>query len=252
MSKNTYIYGKNAILEAIEINQRVFNKILISDSLRNDEKIEQIKKKAKANGIIYQFVKKEKIDSLTDKSNHQGIIALISPINYFDLDDFIDNNKNNENSSIIMLDGVEDSQNLGAIIRTAVCAGIKGIIIPSRRGALINSIVEKTSAGAINRISIIKTNSLVNAIQRLKEENYWVIASDHNAKDNYYDINYTDMKFVIIMGAEHSGISKALLKLSDYIVKIPMLTDFNSLNVSNAAAILLFEYVRQIKASKRG
>ena len=126
-----------------------------------------------------------------------------------------------------------------------MCAGIDGIVLPSRRGVLVNSTVEKTSAGAINHISIIKTNSLVNTIQKLKENNYWVIASDHHAEQNYYDIDYTDMNFAIIMGAEHTGISKSLLKLSDFKVKIPMLTNFNSLNVSNAAAVILFEYVRQ-------
>ena len=157
------------------------------------------------------------------------------------MDDFIKNIGGN----IVILDGVEDSHNVGAIIRTCVCAGIKGIILPSRRGVLINSTVEKTSAGAINRISVIKVNSLVNAVQKLKENDYWVIASDHHAKDNYYDINYTDMNFALIMGAEHAGISKSLLKLSDFIVKIPMLTNFNSLNVSNAAAIILFEGVKQ-------
>ena len=252
MSDITYIYGKNAIIEALEVQERTFNKILIADNLHKDEKIEQIKAMAKSNGVIFQFVKKEKLDILTEKANHQGVVALISPIKYCDLENFIDKNREDYNSSLIVLDGVEDPHNLGAIIRTAVCAGIKGIMIPSRRGALVNSIVEKTSAGAINHISIVKVNSLVNAIQRLKDENYWVIASDHHAKDNCYDINYTDMKFVLIMGAEHSGISKSLLKLSDYTVKIPMLTDFNSLNVSNATAVLLFEYVRQKITNKRG
>ena len=122
-------------------------------------------------------------------------------------------------TSVVILDGVEDSHNLGAIIRSAVCAGVKGIILPSRRGVLINSTVEKTSAGAVNNISVIKVNSLVNAVQKLKENNYWVIASDHHAEDNYYNINYTDMNFALIMGAEHSGISKSLLKLSDFKVK---------------------------------
>ena len=146
----------------------------------------------------------------------------------------------------MILDGVEDSHNVGAIIRSCVCAGVKGIVLPSRRGVLINSTVEKTSAGAVNHISIIKVNSLVNAIQRLKENDYWVIASDHHAKDNYYDVDYTDMNFALIMGAEHAGVSKSLLKLSDFVVKIPMLTNFNSLNVSNAAAIILFESTRQL------
>ena len=118
---------------------------------------------------------------------------------------------------------------------------------------MVNSTVEKTSAGAVNHISIIKVNSIVNTVQRLKEKNYWVIAADHHSNDNYYDIDYTDMNFALIMGAEHAGISKSLLKLADFKVKIPMLTNFNSLNVSNATAIILFESVKQqlTKNSKR-
>ena len=248
------IYGKNSIIEALEANTREFNKILISNTSRSDEKIEKIKDLAKKYSIVFQFVNKEKLNQLVPEARHQGVIAQVSPIKYIDLDDFIEKNSN-ELTSIVILDGVEDSHNLGAIIRSAVCAGVKGIILPSRRGVLVNSTVEKTSAGAINHISIIKVNSIVNAVQRLKEKNYWVIASDHHAEDNYYDIDYTDMNFAIIMGAEHTGISKSLLKLADFKVKIPMLTNFNSLNVSNAAAIILFESVRQKLATnsrKRG
>ena len=160
-----------------------------------------------------------------------------------DLDTFLE--LQHTNASIIILDGIEDSHNLGAIIRTAVCAGVSGIIIPSRRNVQVNSIVEKTSAGAINHIPIIKVNSLTNAVEKLKKSNWWIIATDASAKDNYYDINYCDMNSAIIMGAEHAGVSKSLLKASDYIVKIPMLKDFNSLNVSNALAIIIFESVRQ-------
>ncbi len=248
------IYGKNAIIEALETGTREFNRILISNTARADEKIEKIKNLAKKNGVIFQFVGKEKLNQLAPEARHQGIIAQIAPIKYENLDDFIEKNSS-ELTSVIILDGVEDSHNLGAIIRSAVCAGVKGIILPSRRGVLINSTVEKTSAGAVNHISIIKVNSIVNAVQRLKEKNYWVIAADHHSKDNYYDIDYTDMNFALIMGAEHAGISKSLLKLSDFVVKIPMLTNFNSLNVSNATAIILFESVRQnltIKSKKRG
>ena len=183
------------------------------------------------------------------EARHQGVIAQVSPIKYEDLEDFIEKNSN-ELTSVVILDGVEDSHNLGAIIRSCVCAGVKGIILPSRRGVLINSTVDKTSAGAVNHISIIKVNSIVNAVQRLKEKNYWVIAADHHAKDNYYDIDYTDMNFALIMGAEHAGISKSLMKLSDFQVKIPMLTNFNSLNVSNATAIILFESVKQKNVKK--
>ena len=238
------IYGRNAIIEALESGSREFNRILISNTSRADEKIEKIKELAKKNGVIFQFVNKEKLNQLAVEVRHQGVIAQVAPIKYEELDDFIERNSS-EITSVVILDGVEDSHNLGAIIRSAVCAGVKGIILPSRRGVLVNSTVEKTSAGAVNHISIIKVNSIVNAVQRLKEKNYWVIAADHHSKDNYYDVDYTDINFALIMGAEHSGISKSLLKLSDFKVKIPMLTNFNSLNVSNATAIILFESVRQ-------
>ena len=251
---NTFIYGKNSVIEALESNKREFNRILISNTSRSDEKIEKIKELAKKRGVIFQFVSKEKLNQIAQEARHQGVIAQVAPVKYVDLDEFIE--KNSEVlTSVVILDGVEDSHNLGAIIRSCVCAGVKGIILPSRRGVLVNSTVEKTSAGAVNHISIIKVNSIVNAVQRLKEKNYWVIAADHHSKDNYYDIDYTDMNFALIMGAEHAGVSKSLLKLSDFIVKIPMLTNFNSLNVSNAAAIILFEAVKQklsTESKKRG
>ena len=231
MENNTIVYGKNAVIEALEANNRTFNKILISSNAHSDSKIEKIKELASKQGIVFQFVNMQKLNQIEPEGRHQGVIAQISPVKYIELDDFIEKHKG-ELTKVVVLDGVEDSHNVGAIIRSCVCAGVKGIILPSRRGVLINSTVEKTSAGAVNHISIIKVNSLVNA-------------SDHHAKDNYFNIDYTNMNFALIMGAEHAGISRSLLKLSDFVVKIPMLTNFNSLNVSNAAAIILFEMVRQ-------
>ncbi len=244
MTEEHFIYGKNSIIEALESGEREFNKILISNSARNDEKIKKIKKLAQNNGVVFQFVNKEKLNQIAPEYNHQGILALIAPINYLPLDNFLETNSDKK-QTVVILDGVEDSHNLGAIIRSCVCAGVDAIILPSRRGVLINSTVEKTSAGAVNHIKIIKVNSIVNAVQKLKEHDYWVIASDHHSNNNYYDVDYTDISIALIMGAEHAGISKSLLKLSDYKVAIPMLTNFNSLNVSNATAIILFEIVKQ-------
>ncbi len=237
------IYGKNSIIEALVANNREINKILISKNIHTDTKISKIKELAQERGIIFQFVAKEKFQPYAE-FNHQGVIAQISPIKYMDLDEFLEN-KNYVNSSLVILDGVEDSHNLGAIIRTCVCAGVDGIIIPSRRNVQVNSTVEKISAGAINYIPIIKVNSLVNAVQKLKDNNWWIIATDASAKDNYYDVKYNDMNFAIIMGAEHAGVSKSLLKASDFIVKIPMQNSFNSLNVSNALSAIIFETLRQ-------
>lgn len=242
MEKTDFIYGKNSVIEALTSGKREINKILISRNLHTDSKIEKIKELAQSKGIIFQFVGKEKFLDYQEY-NHQGVIAQISPIKYTDIDDFIETHK--ENSSVVVLDGVEDVHNIGAIIRTCVCAGIDGIIIPSRRNSPITSVVEKTSAGAVNHIPIIKVNSLSSTIQKLKNNNWWVIATDASSKDTCYDINYCDMNFALIMGAEHAGVSKSLLKMSDFQVKIPMLKDFNSLNVSAATAIIVFEAVRQ-------
>ena len=235
------IFGKNSVTEAL-ISNREINKILISKTIHADAKINKIKDLAREKGVVFQFVAKEKFTPYAEY-NHQGIIAQISPIKYTDLDEFLE--KPHSCESLVILDGVEDAHNLGAIVRTCVCAGVSGIIIPSRRNVQINATVEKSSAGAINHIPIIKVNSLVNAIQKLKNSDWWVVATDASGNDNYYDIDYTDMNFALVMGAEHAGVSKSILKLSDFTVKIPMFKKFNSLNVSNAMSVIIFETVRQ-------
>lgn len=241
------IFGKNSVLEALETKEREINKVLISNSVHTDGKIAKIKELCQKQGIIFQFLPKEKFSQYSE-FNHQGVIAHISPIKYVELEDFL--SKEHKNCSVVMLDGVEDAQNLGSIIRTCVCAGVEAVIIPSRRSAQVNSIVEKTSAGAVNHISVIKVNSPVSALQQMQEHNWWVIAAEADAKDNYYDVNYCDMNFVLVMGAEHAGVSKSILKLSDFQVKIPMMKKFNSLNVSNALSAIIFETVRQKSIKK--
>lgn len=244
-STDDIIYGKNSVIEALS-GDREINKVLISKTNHSDNKIEQIKELAQQKGIVFQFVGKEKFQAYAGL-NHQGVIAQVAPIKYVELDDFIETHGND--SSLVILDGVEDVHNIGAIIRTCVCAGIDGIVIPSRRNCQITSVVEKTSAGAVNHIDIIKVNSISGAVQRLKDKNWWVIATDASSEKNYFDIDYSDMNFAIIMGGEHSGVSKTLLKMADFQVKIPMLKEFNSLNVANAMSIIVYESVRQ-KLSK--
>ena len=192
------IYGKNSVLEALNVGNREINKILISKNIHSDIKINKIKELAANRGIVFQFVGREKFQPY-EEFNHQGIIAMVAPIKYMELEDFIQQCKLKSGyCSVVLLDGVEDAHNLGAIIRTCVCAGVDGIIIPSRRNVQVNSVVEKISAGAVNHIPIIKVNSPVNAIQRLKENDWWVIATDASASDNYYDVKYNDMNFAII------------------------------------------------------
>lgn len=247
MEKNNnekdFIYGKNSILEALKNNPRRINKIIISKNIHSDIKINEIIEIAKFEKIVFQFVPKEKFVNFKDIA-HQGIIAFVAPIEYMELDDFIELNK--KNAKLVALDGVQDPHNLGAIIRTCVCAGFDGIILSQRKNTLVTSIVEKTSAGAVNHIPIILVNSLSSALERLKKRDYWIIAADAKGKDNYFEVDYTDMNIVIVMGSEGAGVSKTILNTSDIIVKIPMLCNFNSLNVSNAAAILIYEVTKQI------
>ena len=238
-----FIFGKNSVIGALENYKGRINKILISKSAGVDVKIKEITELARQNKISFQFVPKEKLQKYKDV-NHQGVIAFVSPIEYKSLDVLFET-KEDEYKKIIILDGIEDSHNLGAIIRTAVCAGFDAIILPQHRGALINSTTEKTSAGAVNSINIIKVNSLTDAVKKLKDNNYWVIAADAHGKDNYFEVDYTDMNLALVMGAEHAGVSKTLLKQSDFVVKIPMFNEFNSLNVSVSTGILIYEIVKQ-------
>ena len=243
LPQNDYIYGKNAVTEALYKNPSRINKIIISKSITNDAKVNEIIELAKNNSVVFQFVPKERFVQYSNTAN-QGVVAFVSPVSYTDLYEFLNTPKDGY-SRVIILDGVEDPHNLGAIIRTSACAGFDAIIIPSRRNAQVNSTVEKTSAGAINHIPLIQVNSLSNAIDKLKDNDYWIIAADAQGKDNYFDINYTDMNFALIMGGEETGVSKNNMKKSDFIVKIPMLRNFNSLNVSNAACAIIYESLRQ-------
>jgi len=237
-----FIFGRNNVLELLTGGDRSISRIILMKNMHENNKISQIIEIAKNKGIIYQFLPKEKFMQFREYS-HQGVIAYVSPINYVELEDFIDKDKSYK--KVIITDGVEDPHNMGSIIRSAVCAGFDAVIFPSRRNAVINATVEKSSAGAVNHIDLIMVNSLSSTINRLKDNNFWIIATDIHAKDNYYDIDYCNMNFAIVMGSEKEGVSATILKNADFRVKIPMLSEFDSLNVANAASIVIFESVRQ-------
>ena len=239
-----YIFGKNNVIELLRSGNRNISKIILMKGLKDNSKLSLIIDLAKQNGIIYQFQPKEKFQQFNEYS-HQGVLAYVSPVKYIDVDEFIEKEKKEGFKKVIITDGVEDPHNFGSIIRTAVCAGFDAIIFPSRRNATINATVEKSSAGAINHIDLIMVNSLSNAVNTLKNNDFWIIATDIRATDNYYDVDYCDMNFAIVMGSEKEGISSTILKAADYKIKIPMLTDFDSLNVANAASIVMYEAIKQ-------
>ncbi len=239
-----FIYGKNNVLELLKTNDRKVNKIMLLKTGHGDRRIDTIIQLARDNGVPFSFVPREKFKQYEDVS-HQGVVAFVSPVEYVELEDFLLKETKNRYKKVVILDEVEDPHNVGSIIRTAVCAGYDGIILPKRRSSLINATVEKSSAGATNHIDIITVNSIQNAITTLKDNDFWIIASVIDAEDNYFDIDYTDMNFAIIMGNEKSGISRTNVKNSDFRVKLPIETDFDSLNVANAASVIIYESVRQ-------
>lgn len=239
---DSYIYGRNNVLELLKDNKREVNKIILMKGMKENSKISEIIDIAKKRSIVFQFLPKEKFIQFNEYT-HQGVVAYVSPVKYVELETFL--KKEKRNKKVIITDGVEDPHNFGSIIRTAVCAGYDGVIFPSRRNAQVNSTVEKSSQGAVNHIDMIMVNSLSAAIDKLKNNDFWIIATDINAEDNYYEINYCDMNFAIVMGSEKDGICTTVLNQADFRVKIPILNNFDSLNVANAASIVIYESVKQ-------
>ncbi len=243
-----YIWGKNAVLETLLKNPKRINKIYISKNIGLDNRLKKIKETALNNSVIIQFTNLNKyLDIIKEETgedvNLQGVVASVSPVEYVSLEDFLGHAKEGF-KKIVILDGVCDPHNFGAIIRTATAAGYDGILVGNHRSCPITPVVEKTSAGAVNHIPIIKANSLSGAVDFLKNNDWWIIALDMNNSDNYFDVNYKDMNFALILGAEGDGISKTLLNKADFKIKVP--SEFESLNVASCAAVVIYETVRQI------
>lgn len=243
-----YICGKNSIIEAFKSGKNI-QKIYILFNLK-DSSISTIYSLAKKNKVPVVRYDKKKFNELEirafPKGNKtQGIIAVIEEIETIELNELIKSSfQNTKQPILIMLDGITDPQNLGAIARTSLCAGANGMIISQRKSAPITSTVIKASAGAIEHIPIAKVNNLTQAVFELKQSGFWVVGTDSRA-DKIYTDNIYNSPLVIILGSEGEGMRQTLKKQCDYLVKIPIYGDFDSLNVSVSAGIILYEIRRQ-------
>ena len=247
--ENNYIYGKNPVCEILLKNPKRINKIYIQKGIFYDNRLKKINELAILNKIQIQQTNLQKFSEyFNDKPNFQGVIASVSSVEYIELADFLNQEKQGF-KRIVILDEVSDPHNFGAIIRTTAAAGFDAIMVSNHRTAPITAVVEKVSSGAINHIPIIKTTSLSASVDILKKHDFWVIATQMEAKDNYYEIDYTDMNFALVMGSEGKGISKTILNKADFTVKIK--TNFESLNVSAAAAVIIYEAKRQIEIKEK-
>ncbi len=237
---NDYIYGINPVKEAIRA-ERSINSILIASGSHNRQ-VHEIIELAKERKLPVKEVPASKLNLVSDTKNHQNVVAYVSPIEYYTLEQALKDDKHAD--FIVALDGITDVHNLGAIMRTLEAAGFKYIMIPERRSAQLNSTVSKTSAGAIEFVRTIRVSSLTNSIKELKNNGYWVVGADVSGKTDYTAVDYKG-KTVLVIGSEDKGMSNAVLKQCDYTVKIPMNGRINSLNASVSASILIYEAVKQ-------
>ncbi len=222
-----YVYGRNSFFEALK-NKRVIKAYVLDDSRIKDA------------GIPYDIVDRKKLNGLCRNGNHQGYVAEVKSFELSDVDDMI----KERNGLIIMLDGVEDVHNLGAIIRTAECAGCDGVIYKSHNAAKVNDTVAKVASGALEYMKVAEVTNLVNVIRKLKEKGYWIVGSAGEAKQLYTDIDY-DMNTVLVIGSEGKGMSRLVREECDFIVKLPMFGQVSSLNASVAAGILIYNILNK-------
>ena len=240
---NDQVEGRNAVLELLE-SDRDINKIFISDGEKHGS-INKIIALAKEKKVIINEVSKTKLNQMSQTENNQGVIAIVPPFNYCEIDDILDLAKNrNEKPFVLILDGIEDPHNLGSIIRTAETAGVHGIIIPKRRAANVNSTVAKVSAGAVEYMKIARVNNINDAINTLKENDIWICGTDMNTDKYYYDEDFTG-GIGIVIGSEGYGMSRLVKENCDFLVKIPMKGKITSLNASVSAGIVMYEVVKQ-------
>lgn len=236
------IFGIRAVIEAINA-EREINKILIQKGMDKDLFLE-LKAALKAKDFQLQFVPVQKLDALT-QGNHQGVIAIVAPVKYAEIESFIDEKiEGGKTVSVLVLDRITDVRNFGAIARTAECQGIDAILIPSKGSALVTSDAVKTSAGALNRITVCKTNDLKNSLFYLQQSGLRIIACTEKTNIPVYEVNLRG-SVAIIFGSEENGITTDLLNLADIKARIPMKGEIASLNVGVAAGIVLYEKTRQ-------
>lgn len=237
------VEGRNSVLELLE-SEKDINKIFISKGDRQGS-INKIIGKARDNKVVIVEVDKKKLDEMSQTGNHQGVIAIVPPFEYCDVDDILNVAKEkNEDPFIIILDGIEDPHNLGAIIRTAETAGAHGVIIPKRRAVGVNSTVNKSSAGAVEYMKVARVNNITETMNYLKEQGLWIIGTDIDTDKYYYNQDMTG-PIAIVIGSEGFGMSRLVKENCDILVKIPMKGNITSLNASVSAGIVMYEIVKQ-------
>lgn len=230
-----YIYGKNTVREAITVNKR----ITMLYATKNNQDIINL---AKENKIDYKIVDNNYLNKLVN-GNHQGLVLEMEGYEYSTVEDILEN-AHSKYPLIVMLDGLEDPHNLGAILRTCDAAGVDGVIIGKNRSVRLNNTVAKVSTGAIEYVKVAEVTNLTNTIKYLKKQGYWIVGAEATDQSVLYtDVKY-DMPVCLVIGSEGKGISRLVTENCDYLVKIPMVGHVNSLNASVSCSILIYEIIK--------
>lgn len=242
--------GIHAVKEALEA-QRPLDRIAIAKG-RQDTRIEEIVQLARKQGVPVRFEDRGQIDRMANAKDHQGVVALAAARPAVTLEDILAtaNGTPSQKGLIVLLDGVEDPHNLGAIVRTALAAGAHGVVIPERRAAGLTDAVARSSAGALAHLPVAKVTNLARAMEQLKEAGYWLAGLDEAAEKTYTEVDYTS-PMAIVLGSEGQGLHELTRKRCDFLVSLPTTGPVKSLNVSVAAGVVLFEALRQRNTASR-
>ena len=240
---NDQVEGRNSVIELLESGKDI-NKIFIEKGEKHGS-IHKIIAMAKEKRVITVEKDKRQMEEMAQNKNYQGVIALVPPFEYCEIEDILDKAKEkDEDPFVLILDGIGDPHNLGSIIRTAETAGVHGVIIPKRRAAGVNSTVAKVSAGAVEHMLVARVTNVTDAIEKLKKEGLWICGTDINTDKYYYEQDLTG-PIGIVIGNEGSGMSNKVTKNCDFLVKIPMKGKVTSLNASVSAGIVIYETLKQ-------
>ena len=242
IDKSQYIYGIHAVLEALDAGQDI-DKILLSKTL-NAETVQKISDMARQLRVPMQRVPVQKIDRIT-RRNHQGVLAMMAAVTYYHVEDLVPQLfDKGENPFFVVLDGVTDVRNFGAVARTCDCASVSAIVIPDRESVSVNADAVKTSAGALNYLPVCRESNLAKAVKLMRDSGIKIVGTDDKTRTNYTKADFTG-PVAIVLGSEDKGISPEIKKLCDTLVTIPEFGHINSLNVSVAGGIIIYEVVRQ-------
>lgn len=241
-SSSSLVYGLLPVLEMLRSGSRRVDRLLIAEGAR-EHRLSEIIDLARDAGIRIDKGPRENLSRQAGpEANHQGVIAFVSAADYVEADEIVD--QAGEDALLVILDGIEDPRNFGAILRSAECAGVDGVFIPSRRAVGMTDTVAKASAGAVEHVKVAKVGNINNLIEQLKEQNIWVVGASGDAEMDYSEWDWSRPS-ALVMGAEGSGLHRLVAENCDVLVKIPMYGKINSLNVSVAAGVILFEARRQ-------